>query len=50
MGRRAGIRTALVLTGSATREAAMALDPDERPDWILDSLADIRRLLEEMER
>lgn len=50
LGKRAGIRTALVLTGSATREAAMALDPAERPDWILDSLADIRRLLEEMER
>jgi arabinose operon protein AraL len=50
MGKRAGIRTALVLTGSATREAAMAQDPAERPDWILDSLADIRRLLEEMER
>jgi arabinose operon protein AraL len=48
MGRRAGMRTALVLTGSATREAAMAA-PD-RPDWILDSLADIRRLLEGMER
>jgi len=50
LGKRAGIRTALVLTGSATREMAMALEPDERPDWILDSLADIRRLLEEMER
>ncbi|AGA59295.1 haloacid dehalogenase superfamily enzyme, subfamily IA [Thermobacillus composti KWC4] len=50
MGRRMGLRTALVLTGSATREAAMALDEAERPDWILDSLADIRRLLEEMER
>jgi Predicted sugar phosphatases of the HAD superfamily len=50
LGKRAGIRTALVLTGSATREAALALDPAGRPDWILDSLADIRRLLEEMER
>lgn len=49
MGKRAGMRTALVLTGSATRETAMALDAADRPDWILDSLADVRRLLEEME-
>ncbi|OUM94130.1 MAG: haloacid dehalogenase [Thermobacillus sp. ZCTH02-B1] len=50
LGKRAGIRTALVLSGSVTREEAEAMAPAERPDWMLDSLADLRRLLEEMER
>lgn len=39
MGRRAGIATALVLPGIATRQMAEAAPPDERPDYVLESMA-----------
>jgi arabinose operon protein AraL len=45
MGRRAGIRTALVLTG-VTRPSDLPDDPDARPDVVLESVRDLPRLLE----
>jgi len=39
MGRRAGMATALVLSGVATREDAAAADP--APDYVLESIADL---------
>lgn len=39
MGRRAGIATALVLSGIATREMAEAAPGDERPDYVLETIA-----------
>ncbi|MFC4598332.1 HAD-IIA family hydrolase [Cohnella hongkongensis] len=44
LGKRAGIRTALVLTGSTSRERAEAAE--ERPDLIWNSILDIRELLQ----
>ncbi|QTH42456.1 HAD-IIA family hydrolase [Cohnella sp. LGH] len=44
LGKRAGIRTALVLSGSTTRERGEAAE--ERPDFIWDSISDIRTLLQ----
>lgn len=44
LGKRSGIRTALVLSGSTTREQAEAAE--DQPDWIWNSLADLRSLLE----
>ncbi|MBD2868873.1 HAD-IIA family hydrolase [Paenibacillus arenilitoris] len=41
LGKKAGMRTALVLTGSAKREDAEA--SEWQPDWIWDSLADAAR-------
>jgi phosphoglycolate/pyridoxal phosphate phosphatase family enzyme len=45
MGRRAGVRTALVLTG-VTRPGDLPDDPDSRPDVVLESVRDLPRLLE----
>jgi phosphoglycolate/pyridoxal phosphate phosphatase family enzyme len=45
MGRQAGIRTALVLTG-VTRPGDLPGEPDTRPDVVLDSVRDLPRLLE----
>jgi phosphoglycolate/pyridoxal phosphate phosphatase family enzyme len=39
MGRRAGIATALVLSGISTWEMAEAAPPEERPDYVLETLA-----------
>jgi len=47
LGKRAGIRTALVLSGSTTRERAETAE--ERPDYIWDSISDIRPMLESEE-
>jgi len=43
LGRRAGIRTALVLSGSTSRDRAESAE--ERPDFIWQSISDIRRFL-----
>ncbi|TVX99684.1 HAD-IIA family hydrolase [Cohnella terricola] len=43
LGKRAGIRTALVLSGSTSLEQAE--DAEERPDFIWESIADIRTML-----
>jgi phosphoglycolate/pyridoxal phosphate phosphatase family enzyme len=45
MGRQAGIRTALVLTG-VTRPGDLPGEPDTRPDVVLESVRDLPRLLE----
>jgi ribonucleotide monophosphatase NagD (HAD superfamily) len=39
MGRRAGIATALVLSGISTWEMAEAAPPEERPHYLLETLA-----------
>ncbi|HLH25406.1 MAG TPA: HAD-IIA family hydrolase [Chloroflexota bacterium] len=39
LGQRLGARTALVLSGVATREHVAALAPDQRPDLVLDSVS-----------
>lgn len=41
MGRAAGLWTCLVLTGISTAEQAQALPEDQRPHWVLDSIADL---------
>ncbi len=43
MGERAGATTALVLTGAATRSDVEAVDV--RPDYVLESLAEVERVL-----
>jgi sugar-phosphatase len=43
LGKRSGMMTALVLTGSATREEAEASRLE--PDWICGSIADLRQLM-----
>lgn len=40
-----GMRSALVLTGIGDREAVDAATPDDRPDHVLDTLADVAALL-----
>jgi phosphoglycolate/pyridoxal phosphate phosphatase family enzyme len=45
MGRRAGVRTALVLSGIARREDLVAGDPAERPDFVVDTVGDLPALL-----
>jgi arabinose operon protein AraL len=40
-GNRAGLATIAVLTGEATRESIAAAEGDARPDYILDSVADL---------
>lgn len=45
MGRAAGMRTALVLTGIARADAVETLPPEHRPDLVLGSLSDILGLL-----
>ncbi len=47
LGKRSGIRTALVLSGSTTREQADAADV--RPDFIWESLSDLRSIITEEE-
>ncbi|RED56776.1 HAD-IIA family hydrolase [Cohnella lupini] len=47
LGKRSGIRTALVLSGSTSREQAEAAT--ERPDFIWESLLDLRSILAEEE-
>ncbi|MEW6032874.1 MAG: HAD-IIA family hydrolase [Bacillota bacterium] len=39
MGRRAGLATALVLSGVTTREGAASLSGEQRPDYILETIA-----------
>jgi len=39
MGRRAGLATALVLSGVSTQEMAEASSQEQRPDYILESIA-----------
>jgi phosphoglycolate/pyridoxal phosphate phosphatase family enzyme len=46
MGRRAGVRTALVLSGIARREDLVAGDPAERPDFVVDAVGDLPALLD----
>jgi glycerol 3-phosphatase-2 len=41
--KRAGISSAIVLTGIATKKDLLAASVDERPDYILDTLADLTR-------
>lgn len=43
MGRQAGMKTAVVLSGVTTRE--MALQAEEKPDWIVQNLAELENLL-----
>lgn len=45
LGRMQGMRTALVLTGNTSLAEANMLPPKRKPDYIIDSLADIRRYL-----
>ena len=45
MGRRAGVRTALVLSGIARREDLAAGDPAQRPDFVVDTVGDLPALL-----
>ncbi|XID96194.1 HAD-IIA family hydrolase [Paenibacillaceae bacterium WGS1546] len=47
LGKRAGIRTALVLTGSTNRAQAEAAE--HRPDDIWESIADVRNILNQLE-
>lgn len=47
LGKKAGMKTALVLTGSNNRAEAEA--SEVRPDWIWNSLADVTQVLEEIE-
>ena len=48
-GRRAGLRTCLVLTGISTKEEAEAAPEEMRPDFIIESIAGLPGLLEGME-
>lgn len=41
--KRAGIATAIVLTGIATKKDLLAAKLDERPDYVLETLADLNR-------
>jgi len=41
MGRRAGLATALVLSGVSTREMAEAAPEEQRPDYIIDTIGDL---------
>jgi len=43
-GKRAGVKTALVLTGVATKEEAEKLEKEKRPDYIMESVKDILTL------
>ncbi|HID72537.1 TPA: HAD-IIA family hydrolase [Candidatus Micrarchaeota archaeon] len=43
-GKNAGIKTALVLTGVATREDVEKLEKGKRPDYVLDSIKDVLTL------
>ena len=43
-----GIKTAIVLTGIATKKDLLAAKPDERPDYILDTLKDLTEDYPEM--
>jgi len=45
MGRQAGLWTCLVLTGISTAQEAAALPPEERPHWVISTLADLPTLL-----
>ncbi len=46
MGRAAGMGTALVLTGTSSRADAAEADESQRPDAIIESIAELPRLLE----
>lgn len=46
-GKRAGISTILALTGSTTNKELLATPPDERPDYVINSLGDFRILKEQ---
>jgi len=48
-GRRAALRTCLVLTGISTKEEAEAAPEEMRPDFIIESIAGLPGLLEGME-
>ena len=45
MGRAAGMRTVLVLTGVARAADVEALPPEQRPDLVLGSLRDVLEIL-----
>jgi ribonucleotide monophosphatase NagD (HAD superfamily) len=45
VGRRAGVWTALVLTGVTKREEVARQPASERPDWIIDDLRGLRAIL-----
>lgn len=45
LGRDAGVRAALVLTGISSAEEAQAAPEDMRPDWVLETLAELPPLL-----
>jgi phosphoglycolate/pyridoxal phosphate phosphatase family enzyme len=46
VGRAAGVRTALVLTGISSAEQARAAPEEMRPDWVMETLAELPSLLE----
>jgi ribonucleotide monophosphatase NagD (HAD superfamily) len=48
VGRAAGVRTALVLTGISTAEQAGAAPNEMRPEWVIESLAELPTLLERL--
>lgn len=45
-GRRAGVRTVLALTGVTSREQAAAAPPNQRPDHVIETLAELPLILE----
>ena len=46
VGRRAGLRTCMVLTGISTRQEAEVLPPESQPHWIVDSIQQVPDILE----
>jgi ribonucleotide monophosphatase NagD (HAD superfamily) len=48
MGQRAGVRTALVLTGVTRRADLASRPPGARPDYVLDALDDLLPLLDRL--
>jgi phosphoglycolate/pyridoxal phosphate phosphatase family enzyme len=48
VGRAVGLRTALVLTGISTAEEAGAAPNEMRPEWVIESLAQLPALLERL--
>jgi len=48
VGRALGVRTALVLTGISTAEQACAAPNEMRPEWVIESLAELPTLLERL--
>jgi len=47
VGRAVGVRTVLVLTGISSAEEARAAPEEMRPEWVLETLAELPPLLEE---